>query len=120
MKSEDDDYVRIGPDALLRATGQIWKLVVAGMVLPWPTLFLCLTVLRDLGSGRTHFVELLFILVSVGLIAALLASVRCPRCRVRWLRRVLKDPDGTPALTRFLNMRSCPECGYRAEPRREP
>ena len=112
-----DEYVDIGPDALLRTTGQLWKLVVAGIVLPFPTMVLTLWALRHLGEDPTRTLLLLAIPAAASAAsAALLFSVRCPGCRVGWVRRAFADPAGLVAVTRLLNMRACPACGYRKEP----
>lgn len=119
MRNEmrDDEHVEIPPDAILRTTRQLWKLVVAGLVLPFPTALLAFWFLRRLGpdqSAAAMIAGIAVVSAAAGLIAWLLWSVKCPRCGTRWVRRLFADPDGAGALTRFLKMRSCPECAYAA------
>jgi hypothetical protein len=113
--SRDEEYVEIPPDAVLRLSRQLWKLVMAGIVLPVPTALFAFRFLHRIGPEQTPGevrVGLSLLLASAAAIAWLLISVRCPNCRVRWMRRVFADPRGTRALTQFLNMRACPDCSY--------
>ena len=111
----DDERVQVPPDAILRTTGQLWKLVLAGLVLPLPTALLAMWLLHRIGpdqSSTEAIVGTAVLFGAAGIVALLLWSVRCPSCGVRWVRRVLVDPDSTGALTRFLKMRFCPECAF--------
>jgi hypothetical protein len=111
----DDERIQIPPDAILRTTGQLWKLVLAGLVLPLPTALLALWLLRRIGPDQSSMEAIVGTAVLVGTagtIALLFWSVRCPGCGVRWVRRVFADPDSTGAITRFLKMRSCPACAF--------
>jgi hypothetical protein len=109
--------VEIPPDALLRTTGQLWKVVGAGLVLPLPTTFLGLWLIRSIGPDQT-FTELVLgitgLIAAAGLIVFLLWSITCPQCGMRWVRRIVADTDALSALTGFLQMRSCPACGFRS------
>jgi hypothetical protein len=102
------------PDAFIRATGQLWKLVVGGVVLPIPLALFAMRGLRQPpGAPLSDF--LLMIGVALGgaiAIVLVLASVACPRCRRRLLRDVFSAPEGTAAITAFLARRTCPSCGY--------
>jgi hypothetical protein len=111
----DDERVQVPPDAILRTTGQLWKIVTAGLVLPLPTAVLAMWLLHRIGPDQSSTEAVGGTAVLVGAtvtIALLFWSVRCPGCGVRWVRRVFADPDSTAAITRFLKMRSCPECAF--------
>jgi hypothetical protein len=110
-----NDRVEIPSDAFLRVTGQLWKVIVASLVLPWPVVVTGIWVFRRLGPDQS----LDGVLAAIGAMAAiaalivfLLASVRCPHCRARVLSRVIWAPDGLGALTGLLNSRACPACGH--------
>ena len=107
--------VEIPADALLRTTGQLWKVVVAGLVLPFPTTLLGLWLIRRIGPDQTWaelIAGMLALTVAAGLVVLLLSSIKCPRCGMRWVRRIVAESDALSALTGFLQMRSCPECGF--------
>jgi predicted RNA-binding Zn-ribbon protein involved in translation (DUF1610 family) len=110
-----DDRVEIPQDAFLRTTRQLWKLIVAGLVLPWPAVLIGWWAFRQIGPDQSTG----DLLVAIGAmaaiaaaIAALFASVRCPQCGGRLLRRLWSDPEGLNALTAFLKARTCPACGH--------
>jgi hypothetical protein len=114
------DRVEIQKDAFLKRTGQLWKIVIGAMVLPFPMMlwgWWCLRSIRpDEPTGE--LVRDLAVLVAGALtIVGLLASVRCPRCRVRLVGRVLQAPEGMDAITSLLRVRACPSCGYAPEGR---
>lgn len=118
MKSSPGDRVEIPPDAFLRVTGQLWKLVLAGLILPWPAVVTGIWIFRRLGSDQSIDA----VPAAIGVIAAiavaivfLLSSVRCPQCSTRLVVRVFRDPDGLQALTAMLNTRACPQCGHRPQ-----
>lgn len=110
-----NDRVEIPSDAFLKRTGQLWKLVVGGLILPIP---LALWGFRCLGSIRSdqptsEFVSCVAVLLAGALIIAILfASVECPRCRVRLVKKVVQAQEGANAIASFLSRRSCPACGY--------
>jgi uncharacterized membrane protein YcjF (UPF0283 family) len=109
------DRVEVPKDAFLKRTGQLWKLVVAALVLPLPTAVWGWWCLRSIRSDQptSEAVACLAVLVAGALIiVSLLASVRCPQCRVRLVKRILQAPEGVDAITSFLKQRSCPSCGY--------
>ena len=109
------DRVEIPKDAFLKKTGQLWKLVVGVLVLPLPTALWGWRCLRSIRPDQptSEVVAGLAVLVAAALvIVGLLASVRCPKCRVRLVTRVLQAPEGADAITSFLSLRSCPSCGY--------
>jgi hypothetical protein len=115
MNSSAGDRVEIPPDAFVRVTGQMWKLVLGGLVLPWPAIVIGVWFFRQLGSVEA--IETLRpAIAAMALIAAailfLFGSVKCPQCSTRLVVRVFKDPDGLNALTGLLNMRACPQCGH--------
>jgi hypothetical protein len=102
------------PDAFIRTTGQLWKLVVGGIVLPIP---LALLAMRGLRQAPSESLSDFLLTIGVALggaiaIVLVLASVACPRCRRRLLRDVFSAPDGAAAITAFLARRTCPSCGY--------
>jgi hypothetical protein len=110
-----NDRVEIPRDAFLRVTGQLWKLIVASLILPWPAVAAGIWAFRRLGPDQS----LDGVLAAIGAMAAiaalivlLLASVRCPQCGARLVARVIWDPDGLGALTALLNSRACPACGH--------
>ena len=111
----DSDRVEIPKEAFLKRTGQFWKLVVGGLVLPLPTAlwgWWCWRSIRP-DQSTSEIVGGLAVLVAGALIiTSLLASVRCPKCRVRLVKRILQAPEGADAITSFLRLRSCPSCGY--------
>ena len=110
-----NDRVEIPPDAFLKVTGQLWKLVLAGLILPWPAVVIGIWIFRALGSEQ----PIDAVPAAIGVMAAiaavivlLLASVKCPQCSTRLVVRVFRDPDGLQALTAMLNSRACPQCGH--------
>jgi len=110
-----NDRVEIPRDAFLRVTGQMWKLVLAGLILPWPAVAVGIWIFRRLGSEQS--IEA--VPAAIGVMAAiaavivlLLASVKCPQCSTRLVARVFRDPEGLQALTAMLNSRACPQCGH--------
>lgn len=113
-----NDRVEIPPDAFLRVTGQLWKVVVASLILPWPAVVTGIWIFRRLGSDQS--IE--GVPAAVGVMAAiaavivlLLASVNCPQCGTRLMLRVFRDPAGLQALTALLNSRTCQQCGHRPQ-----
>ena len=120
VKSKCDDVnsrnrVEIPRDAILRTTGQLWKVVLAGLVLPFPTTLFGLWLIRRVGPDQT-LAELIagfaILLAAAGAVALSLWSIKCPRCGMRWVRRIVGESDAISALTGFLQMRSCPACGF--------
>ena len=111
----EDARFRVPRDAILRTTGQLWRIVVAGLILPAPTALLALWLIRRIGPDQSAAESILgtAVLVTVaGIIGLLLWSVRCPKCGVRWVGRVFGEPDSSAAITRFLSMQQCPACGF--------
>jgi hypothetical protein len=111
----NSERVTIPKDAFLRRTGQLWKLVVGGLVLPLPTAlwgWWCLRSIRPDQPTSEAVGGLAILAFGALVIAGLLASVRCPRCRVRLVRSVFQAPEGGDAIASFLSLRSCPSCGY--------
>ena len=108
------DKVVCPPDAFIRVTGQLWKLVVGGIVLPIPLALLAMRGLRQASSGSlSDFMPTIGVLLGGAIVLVIvLASVACPRCRRRLLRDVFSAPDGNAAITAFLARRTCPSCGY--------
>src|SRR5687768_6655909 len=94
--------LEIPKDALLKRTGQIWKLVLGGLILPLPTAlwgWWCLQRIRP-DQPTSEVVGCLAVLVAGALIiASLFAAVRCPKCRVRLVKRLLQAPEGADAIT---------------------
>jgi hypothetical protein len=112
------DRVEIPNDAFLKRTGQLWKLVVGVLVLPLPTAvwgWWCMRSLRSDQPTSEAVVDLAVLVVGALLIVSLLASVRCPQCRTRLVKSVLRAPEGADAISSFLRLRSCPSCGYAPE-----
>ena len=109
------DRVQVPPDAFLRRTRQLWKLVIGAVVLPLPLVALGLRTLHRITSDQPLGEVLLALTILAGgnlTIIALLASVRCPQCRVRLLKAPFQSPRGFDALTALLAARSCPACGF--------
>ena len=52
MTRNPDDYIEVPPDALVRTSGQLWKLIVGTIAIPLPTLFLGLGFLRRIGPDQ--------------------------------------------------------------------
>jgi predicted metal-binding protein len=114
------ERVEIPKDAFLKKTGQLWKLVVGVLVLPLPTALWGWRCLRSIRPDQptSELVAGLAVLVAAALIiVGLLASVRCPKCGARLVKRLLQAPEGADAITSFLRLRSCPSCGYAPEGR---
>ena len=114
------DRVEIPKDAFLKRTGQLWKLVVGVIVLPLPTAvwgWWCLRSVRSDQPASEAVAGLAVLVAGALIIVSLLATVRCPKCRTRLVKRVLRAPEGADAITSFLRMRSCPSCGYAPEGR---
>ena len=113
-KTGGSDRVEIPKDAFLKRTGQLWKLVVGGF-LPIPLAlwgFWCLGSMRS-DQPTSEFVGCVAVLVAgMLIIASLFASVRCPKCKVRLVKKVMQAPEGANAIASFLGQRSCPSCGY--------
>lgn len=94
----------------------MWKVVFAGLVLPFPTTLLGVWLIRRIGSDQTATELILGIAALSGaaaLIVLLLQSIRCPKCGMRWVSRMVAEKDAISALTGFLQMRSCPRCGFK-------
>jgi DNA-directed RNA polymerase subunit RPC12/RpoP len=109
------DRVEVPRDAFLRTTGQLWKLVVAGVVLPWPAVALGFWALRRIRPNQP-LSEVGFAVgaevILAASIALLVISVKCPRCDTRLLVRAFRDPAGLAAITALLGVRTCPNCGH--------
>jgi hypothetical protein len=115
MNSPPADRVECPPDAVIRSTGQLWKLVLSGIVLPFPLVALSLRFLRRIGPAQSTaevVVSLGALVLGAMLIAGLLISVRCPGCGARWMRRVFGSSEGSLAIAELLNARQCPDCGF--------
>jgi hypothetical protein len=113
--SRSSDKVEIPPDAFVRRTKQLWKLVVGGLVLPLPVAWWgweCLRGIRLEQPATEAGVSIAILLAGAIAIVALLASVRCPRCHASLTVRVMRAPEGLDAITSFLKTRVCPSCGY--------
>ena len=108
------DKVVCPPDAFVRATRQLWKLVVGGIVLPMALALLGMRGLRQSpGGSLSDFLLTIGVVLGGAIVIVLvLASVACPRCRRRLLGNVLAAPEGAAAITAFLARRTCPSCGY--------
>jgi|SoiMetStandDraft_2_1073263.scaffolds.fasta_scaffold524208_1 hypothetical protein len=110
-----NERVEVPKDAFVRKTGQLWKLIVGGFILPWPAVAIGLFTFRRIGRDQptSEFVTGIAAMVAIAaLMAFLLASIRCPRCSTRLLWDVFRHPDGLNALVDLLKARSCPKCGY--------
>ena len=110
-----NERVEIPRDAFVRITGQMWKLVLGGLVLPWPAVVIGLWIFRRLGSEPSIDVvpaAIAAMAAIAAVIALLLAAVKCPQCNTRLVFRVFSDPDGLQALTALLNAHACPQCGH--------
>lgn len=109
-----NDRVVVPPDAFIRRTGQIWKLVVGTIVLPFLVVGVVLWRMQaGLDAPTSEMLPWLAgVLVAIALIFALLASVSCPQCKRRLLKQVFTDPDSNAAITSFLARRDCPSCAY--------
>jgi uncharacterized membrane protein YcjF (UPF0283 family) len=109
------DRVEMQKDAFLRRTGQLWKLVVAGIVLPLPTAILgwrCLRAIRP-DQPTSEWVTCIAVLAAAAVaVVVLMASIRCPSCRLRLVKRLMQAPEGADAIASFMSMRSCPSCGF--------
>jgi hypothetical protein len=112
---DSSQKVDISPDSFVRRTGQLWKLVLGGIVLPILVVAWGLWTMRrirpDQPTGEVA-VQLTVLIAGAIVIAALLSSVRCPRCHGRVLLRVMRDPEGVNAIVAFLTQRSCGVCGH--------
>lgn len=110
----EKDRVNVPEVAFIRKSGQLWKLVVAGMILPIPGVAIGFLAIRSLASGGSEA----YILAAAGLlllidlvITGLLVSARCPDCRSRFVIWVLRSREGTGAVTGLLHRPDCPCCG---------
>jgi DNA-directed RNA polymerase subunit RPC12/RpoP len=106
----------IPADSFVRKTGQLWKLVLAGLVLPFPTALFGWWSIRQIRPDQPASEALAHIgilVVAAAVIVALLMSVRCPRCQVRLVAKVLRAQEGVDAITLFLKVAACPECGHK-------
>lgn len=109
------DRVEIANDSFLKRTGQLWKLVVAGLVLPLPSAILgwrCLRAIRPDQPTSEWLGCIALLAAAAGAIVILMASIKCPSCGVRLVTRVMKAPEGAEAVASFMRMRSCPSCGF--------
>jgi hypothetical protein len=114
-RSGSADKVEIPQDAFVRRTKQLWKLVVGGLVLPLPVAlwgWRSLHSIRPEQSVGEAVAEIAILLAGAAAIVALFASVRCPRCRVGLVMRLVRAPEGLDAITSFLKQSTCPACGY--------
>jgi hypothetical protein len=102
-------------DTFLKRTNQLWKLIVGGIVLPIPLVWWGWRGMRHIRPDQptSEFVLDIAVLVAGALVSVwLYASVRCPKCRARLVKHVMKAPEGADAITSFLQSRACPACGY--------
>lgn len=106
--------LRVARDAFLRTTRQMWKLVLGGVVLPGVGAPVGAWALLRVGgeSDAAFAVSIAGLIVVTMLVAVLLGSIRCPRCRARLVVDAFRDPEGLGALTGLLQRRSCPRCAY--------
>jgi hypothetical protein len=114
-----DEKVEVPPDGLLRLTGQLWKVIVGGVVVPVPLAIFSVALIQKVGrqTREEFWTDTLILIVGAVAIAIAFAAVRCPRCNVWLMRSVFGAPDGTRAIVAFLKLRACPACSF--EPRRE-
>jgi len=109
------ERVEVSRDAFLRTTGQLWKVIVAALILPWPAVAIGLWEFRQLGTDQSDMEAVVAIGAMCAIAASimlLLFSVRCPQCHTRLLLKVMRAPEGLDALTAFLNSHQCIECGF--------
>jgi hypothetical protein len=108
-----NERVSVPPDAFIRKTGQVWKLVVGTIVLPFSIVAVALVQMRRLDQPTSELLPwLAVVVVGLVLIVLLLASISCPGCKRRLFWRVFTDPDSNAAIATFLARRDCPNCGY--------
>ena len=108
-----NDRVTVPPDAFIRKTGQVWKLVVGTIVLPFAIVAVALVQMRRLDQPTSELLPWLgVVLVGLALIVGLLASIACPSCKHRLFWQVFTDPDSNTAIATFLARRDCPKCGH--------
>ena len=123
MTRNPDDYIEVPPDALVRTSGQLWKLVVGTIGIPLPAFLIGLRFLQRIGpdQSRSETVGTIGILFLAAASAGMLLwSVRCPSCRDPWVRRVMNEPDSLRAISRFLRMHTCPLCNHGARAGENP
>ena len=107
------DRVTVPPNAFIRKTGQVWKLVVGTIVLPFVVVAIVLLQMRRLDRPTAELLPWFgVVLVAIALIVGLLASIACPRCKQRLFWQVFTDPDSNAAITAFLSRRDCAKCGH--------
>jgi hypothetical protein len=107
--------VDVPTDSFLRRTRQLWKLVVAGLVLPWPALAAGWITLSRIGPDQSlgeWAVGLGVIAATAVTMVGLLAAVRCPSCGARLMARVVRAPDFHMAAAVLLGTRVCPWCRW--------
>ncbi len=116
MRGRDTQHtpVAIPADAFLRATGQMWKLRLAPLV-PWPALVVGFRALRNIGAGqstREYLADVAVIGATAAMLLILMASIRCPRCRVRLFGLALWSRERLDGLVALLNSTACTACGF--------
>jgi hypothetical protein len=101
--------VKIPTDSFVRKTGQLWKLVLAGLVLPFPTALFGWWSIRQIRPDQPASEALAHIgilVVAAAVILALLMSVRCPRCHVRLVAKVIRV-EFAPRLSKSTDLVHC-------------
>jgi hypothetical protein len=102
-------------DSFFRTTRQLWKLIVGALVLPLPTALWGWWSLRQMRPDQPASEVSMHLGILVGAaitIGGLLASIHCPKCKARLMKRIMQAPEGLEAVPTFLRLRTCPSCGY--------
>ena len=97
---------------LLRATHQFWKLQ---LFLNWLFLGITIFALSFLSTFKQHqlALTLLYLAVTGSGIAFAIISIRCPKCRIRWVWWAASNVKNGRWFTWLKNETQCPGCTAR-------
>lgn len=99
---------------LLKATGQDKRISRGGVAFLVAGILLCS--LQYVGELISFF-QLLILSASLGIVAFACAayvtsSIKCPKCRLRWVRWAISHQPHNDWLQWLYRFTDCPECGF--------
>ena len=105
-------------ESVYAASGQVWKMWVAGMAFVLAgvgTIVSQQSMFEDLEPFRA-WATLASIVLGLGSLAFASLAVRCPSCRARWVWIAVSEQDYRTWTDWLPALKACPRCGFKASP----